>query len=235
MKYDLILADPPWQYNNAASNGAANNHYTTTDFYALTRLSIEKIAADNSVLAMWYTGNFAAEAMELAKAWGFKVKTMKLFTWVKLNKLAMDRIDKAIQEERLLDSWDFLELLNTETRMNGGNYTRSNTEDVLIAIKGNGLPRQSASVKQVIYSCLGEHSQKPREVHYRLEQLYGDVPRIELFARESVYGWDLYGNESPVNNITFINEVRYEHTQNNHRNDQTGNQRVFKHRSPNVR
>ncbi|WP_336885687.1 MT-A70 family methyltransferase [Xenorhabdus sp. Sc-CR9] len=63
--------------------------------------------------------------------------------------------------------------------------------------------------REDIYSCLGEHSQKPREVHYRLEQLYGDVPRIELFARESIEGWDLYGNESPVNNIEFINGVKY--------------------------
>ncbi|CDG91484.1 MT-A70 family methyltransferase [Xenorhabdus bovienii] len=208
-KYSLILADPPWQYNNAASNGAANNHYTTTDFYSLTRLPIEQIAAKNSVLAMWYTGNFTLEATKLAEAWGFTVKTMKLFTWVKLNKLAMDRIDKAIQEGRLLDSLDFINLLNTETRMNGGNYTRSNTEDVLIAVRGNGLERQSASVKQVVYSCLGEHSQKPREVHHRLERLYGDVPRIELFARESMDGWHLYGNESPVNNIEFINGVNF--------------------------
>ncbi|MDX8000808.1 DNA methyltransferase [Xenorhabdus sp. Reich] len=212
-KYSLILCDPPWQYNNASSNGAACNHYTTTDFYSLTRLPIEQIAADNSVLCMWYTGNFTAEAMKLVKAWGFTVKTMKLFTWVKLNKLAMDRIDKAIQEERLFDSWDFMELLNTETRMNGGNYTHSNTEDVLIAIRGNGLPRQNASVKQVIYSCLGEHSQKPREAHHRLEQLYGDVPRIELFARESVNGWHTWGNESPMNNIEFINGIKYEKNQ----------------------
>ncbi|MDC9599015.1 MT-A70 family methyltransferase, partial [Xenorhabdus sp. XENO-2] len=208
-KYSLILADPPWQYNNAASNGAANNHYTTTDFYSLTRLPIEQIAAKNSVLAMWYTGNFTLEAIKLAEAWRFTVKTMKLFTWVKLNKLAMDRIDKAIQEGSLLDSWDFMELLNTETRMNGGNYTRSNSEDMLIAVRGNGLPRQSASVKQIIYSCLGEHSQKPREAHYRLKQLYGNLPRIELFARETVEGWDLWGNESPQNNIEFISEVKF--------------------------
>lgn len=41
-KYDLIYCDPPWQYNNKSSNGAADNHYNTTDFYSLTRLPIEK-------------------------------------------------------------------------------------------------------------------------------------------------------------------------------------------------
>ncbi|WGM06159.1 MT-A70 family methyltransferase [Arsenophonus nasoniae] len=203
MKYDLILADPPWQYQNKASNGAAHNHYNTTDFYSLTRLPIETIVNDNSVLCMWYTGNFALEAIRLAEAWGFKVKTMKGFTWVKLNKLAKERISKAIKKAELSDADDFLTLLNAETRMNGGNYTRSNSEDCLIAIKGKGLERKDASIKQVIYACLGEHSQKPIEVHYRLEKLYGEVKRIELFARDKVQGWDLWGNEAPENSVSF--------------------------------
>lgn len=109
-KYDLILADPPWQYNNKSSNGAADNHYNTTDFYSLTRLHIEDIASDNSVLCMWYTGNFVREAYELAEAWGFKVRTGFGFVWVKLNKNAGDRIDKHPPE----DFFDFMELLNED-------------------------------------------------------------------------------------------------------------------------
>lgn len=196
MRYDLILADPPWQYSNKISNGAANNHYHTTSFYSLTRLPIETISSENSVLCMWYTGAFALEAIKLAEAWGFTMKTMKAFTWVKLNKLAEERITKAIQNGELFDSHDFLSLLNAETRMNGGNYTRSNSEDCLIAVKGKGLERKSASVKQIIYSCLGEHSEKPKEVHHRLEQLYGNVKRIELFARDCVDGWDAFGDQA---------------------------------------
>ncbi len=60
----------------------------------------------------------------------------------------------------MFDWHDLLDLLNAETKMNGGNYTRANSEDVLIATRGNGK-RVSASVKQVVFSCLGEHSQKP--------------------------------------------------------------------------
>lgn len=190
-KYDLILADPPWQYNNKASNGAATNHYNTTDLYSLTRLPIDKIASENSVLCMWYTGNFALEAIKLSEAWGFKVKTMLGFVWVKLNKNAGDRIDKKPPE----DFFDFMETLNNETKINGGNYTRANAEICLIAVRGNGLPRQSASVRQIIYSCLGDHSEKPKEVHHRLEELYGNVPRIELFAREKFGDWDVYGDQ----------------------------------------
>ncbi|WP_339053879.1 MT-A70 family methyltransferase [Arsenophonus endosymbiont of Crataerina pallida] len=195
-KYDLILADPPWQYKNKVSNGAANNH-NTTHVYSLTRLPIETIVNENSVLCMWYTGNFALEAIKLAEAWGFTVKTMKCFTWIKLNKKAQQRIDKHPPQ----DFFNFMKLLNHETRLGLGNYTRSNSEDCLIAIRGKGLERKDASIKQVIYSCMDNHSKKPKEVHFRLQKLYGDVSRIELFARDKTPGWDLWGDEAPENNI----------------------------------
>lgn len=89
-----------------------------------------------------------------------------------------------------MDFHDFLQLLNAQTRMNGGNHTRANTEDLLIATRGAGPERKDASVKQVIYSPLGRHSAKPWEARHRLERLYGDVPRIELFSRSAAPGWD---------------------------------------------
>ncbi|MDI9764932.1 DNA methyltransferase, partial [Morganella morganii] len=74
-----------------------------------------------------------------------------------LNKNAGNRIDKHPPE----DMFDFMDTLNSETRINGGNYTRANAEACLIATRGRGLERRSASVRQVVYSCLGEHSEKP--------------------------------------------------------------------------
>jgi len=194
-KYSLIYADPPWQYSNAASNGAADDHYSTMSIAELKRLPVWSMAEDNAVLAMWYTGTHSKEAIDLAEAWGFKVKTMKGFTWVKLNQLAEQHINNALKAGEVQDFYDFLDLLNGQTRMNGGNYTRANTEDLLIAVRGSGLERLSASVKQVIYSPLGEHSAKPWEARNKLERLYGDVSRIELFARQSAPGWDVWGNE----------------------------------------
>ena len=40
-----------------------------------------------------------------------------------------------------------------------------------------------------------KHSRKPQEVRHNIELLFGDLPRIELFAREKFYGWDCWGNE----------------------------------------
>ncbi|WP_414455018.1 MT-A70 family methyltransferase [Enterobacter quasiroggenkampii] len=196
MKYSLICADPAWEYGNTVSNGAATNHYGTMKLIDMKRLPVWDLAADDAVLAMWFTGTHTREAIELAEAWGFKVRTMKGFTWGKFNPLAEQHINKTLQDGGLEDFYDFLDLLNVQTRMNGGNYTRANTEDMLIATRGNGLVRQCASIKQVIYSPLGEHSQKPAEARFRLEKLYGDVPRIELFSRCGAPGWDHWGNQA---------------------------------------
>ena len=59
-----------------------------------------------------------------------------------------------------------------------------------------GHPKRAArDVKQVILSHIEEHSKKPDEARRRIEALMGDVPRIELFARQVTPGWDVWGNE----------------------------------------
>ena len=204
MKYSLIYADPAWEYGNTDSNGAATNHYGTMKLIDMKRLPVWDLAADDAVLAMWFTGTHTREAIELAEAWGFKVRTMKGFTWVKLNQLAEQHINKALQAGGVEDFYDFLDLLNAETRMNGGNHTRANTEDVLIATRGAGLERKHAGIKQVVYSPLGAHSEKPWEVRHRLELLYGDVPRIELFSRSAAPGWSHWGNQCATASVELI-------------------------------
>lgn len=139
MKYSLIYADPAWLYDNKASNGAAEDHYDTMKLIDMKRLPVWDLAANDAVLAMWFTGTHTREAIELAEAWGFKVRTMKGFTWVKFNPLAEQHINKALQAGRVEDFYDFLDLLNVQTRMNGGNYTRANTEDLLIATREKDL------------------------------------------------------------------------------------------------
>ena len=200
-KYSLIYVDPPWSYGNNASNGAARDHYDTMKLVDLKRLPVWELSAENAVLAMWYTGTHNLEAIELAEAWGFTVRTMKGFTWVKLNQNAELRINKAMAEGEVTDFYDFLDLLNAETRMNGGNHTRANTEAVLIATCGTGLERLNAGIKQVVYSPLGEPSEKPWEVRHRLELLYGDVPRIELFSRSAAPGWHHWGNQAESSDV----------------------------------
>ena len=76
-----------------------------------------------------------------------------------------------------------------------GYYTRANNEICLLATKGKPLHRQSRAVRQVIMSPIREHSRKPDEARDRIIDLFGDLPRIELFCRHPEQGWDSMGNE----------------------------------------
>lgn len=199
-KYNLIYADPPWQYSNQSTRAATKNHYPTMTFQELKSLNIKSIADNNSILIMWYTSAFARQADALASHWGFEVKTMKLFTWVKLNKNYHQNITKQLKKHGCMNSEDVFNLINDQLRFGLGNYTRANSEDCLIAVRGKGIQRINKSVSQIILAPIGAHSAKPQEARDRIVQLYGNVPRVELFARQNVNGWDAWGNEC-INDI----------------------------------
>lgn len=79
-----------------------------------------------------------------------------------------------------------------------GAYTRANAEVCLLGVtpgfKAKALVK-SHTVHQVIESPIQAHSIKPDEVRQRIVELLGDVPRIELFARQHATGWDAWGDE----------------------------------------
>ncbi|UZV40781.1 putative adenine-specific DNA-methyltransferase [Erwinia phage Stean] len=203
--YQLIYADPCWSYDNKGTRAKADNHYPTMTLEQLKRLPVWDLAAADCVLAMWWVGPMEREARALAEAWGFKVRNMKLFTWAKLNQMAERDITKALATGKVPDFDAFMQLLNDKTKMGLGNYSRANSEDVLVAVRGAGLERLAGNVKQMVYAPIGRHSAKPDEVRQRLDRLYGpDVSRIELFSRGDAAGWHHWGNENPHNDVELV-------------------------------
>ena len=169
--YPVIYADPPWQYDDKKQNrGGAERHYQTQSDRWIQNLPVSQIADNDSVLLLWATWAKLPAAMATMFAWGFTYKTCG-FLWAKRNKRK--------------STWF----------MGMGSYSRANTEPCLLGIRGNGLKRCSAKVQQLIEAPIGRHSAKPPETRERIVELFGDVPRIELFARENIDGWDVWGNE----------------------------------------
>ena len=168
-KYSVIYADPPWSYRNKGTRAAADRHYSTMSIEDIKSLPVADIAAENCVLFLWATFPMLPEALETIKAWGFQYKTLA-FCWIKRN--------------RKSPGW-FWGL---------GNWTRSNPEVCLLAVRGRPA-RASAAVHSLIEAPVGRHSAKPPQARERIEALMGDVPRIELFARERAPGWDAWGDE----------------------------------------
>jgi N6-adenosine-specific RNA methylase IME4 len=140
------------------------------DLSAICRLPVAKLAAPNSVLAIWVFGAEPAQTLKLIDAWGF-ADACEGFVWVKVAK-------------------------STARPYPGlGHTTRKDSESLWLARHGNGLPRQDKGVGQTIVAQRREHSRKPDEAYTALERLYGDVRRIELFSRRERPGWARWGNE----------------------------------------
>ena len=172
-KYHIIYADPPWNYKVWSEKGkgrSAENHYPTMKKEDIQNLPINQLANKNCILFLWVTAPCLIEGIELITKWGFTYKTVA-FTWVKQNKKADSLF------------------------MGNGYYTRANAEYCLLATKGKTIKVQSHSVRQIILSRIREHSRKPDEARERIVELFGDIPRIELFARQYADGWDCWGNE----------------------------------------
>lgn len=169
LHYKIIYADPPWRYNRSKGSGVAENHYRTMSTQDICTLPVAEIADKDSVLFLWATFPNLPEAMKVIKAWGYTYKTVA-FVWIKKNK-------------------------KTDSLFFGmGFWTRSNSEVCLLATKGN-IHRESAKVHQVIITPVSAHSQKPEEARERIVELMGNLPRIELFARQRLQGWHVWGNE----------------------------------------
>jgi len=182
--YNIVLADPPWRYDNKGGQGVAENHYPTMSIEDICALPVADIAAKDSALFLWATFPMLPEALRVIEAWGFKFKTVA-FVWLKQNRRAK--------------TW-FYGL---------GFWTRGNAEICLLATRGKPK-RQDNSIHQFIISPLEAHSKKPDEARDKIVRLMGDLPRVELFARQTPPGWDVWGNEvnSTINNLwTFCPEV----------------------------
>ena len=136
---------------------------------ALYQLPVSNLADKNCVLFLWCTFPKLPEALKLISAWGFTYKTVA-FVWIKQNKSGKGF---------------FFGL---------GWWTRSNAEICLLAVKGKPK-RKNAGIQQLILSPVEQHSKNPDIVRDKIFDLAGDVPRIDLCARQATPGWDVWGNE----------------------------------------
>lgn len=156
-------------YSEKGLGRSAENHYPTMSLEDIKNLPINNLADKNCALFLWTTIPLLKDSFSVLDSWGFEYKSIA-FVWIKLNK----------KSDTLF--WGM------------GHWTRSNAELCILATKGHPK-RKSAKVHQVIMSHIQQHSKKPDEARERIIELIGDLPRIELFAREKKDGWDSWGNE----------------------------------------
>jgi N6-adenosine-specific RNA methylase IME4 len=179
-KYQIIYADPPWEYGNWGKNSNKGSRkdtfrpeinidkplpYSTMTIKEIKSLSVELIADINCDLYIWVTQKYLPEIFGVIKVWGFKY--CQTLIWCK--------------KPRGLGQ--------------GGLYCPT-TEFLILARKGK-MPtdkRREDSTWWQIKRPHNSHSTKPEFFRDLIEKVSNE-PRIELFAREKIKGWDVWGNE----------------------------------------
>tara|TARA_R100001460_G_C3453926_1_gene165058 strand:- start:42 stop:587 length:546 start_codon:yes stop_codon:yes gene_type:complete len=173
-KYNIIYADPPWtfkNYNDEKSNHNASHHYSCMSLEDIKSLPVASISEKDCILFMWCTDPLINKQLEVIDSWGFNYKTIG-FYWIKENKN------------------------KTKTRFwkGPGYWSRANPEICILATKGKPK-RFGTNVDKLVIAERDVHSKKPFIIRNKIVELCGDLPRIELFARQKTNGWDFWGNE----------------------------------------
>lgn len=179
--FATIAADPPWPYDNVDGPRATAEHRPNSWNTACTgsaprygSMSIAELCAlpvpaqANSHLYLWTTNSFVVEAHEVARAWGFKPKT--LITWGKMKS-------------------------DGTPSMKAGYYFRGATEHVLFCVRGKLRLAGPASPTLFLSPRLA-HSVKP-EWFYGVVEQQSPGPYLEMFARKTRLGWSSWGNQVP--------------------------------------
>jgi N6-adenosine-specific RNA methylase IME4 len=175
--YDVILADPPWYFRNYSADDphevhdrgrGQQRHYPTMTEDEICALQVP--ASDNAVLFLWSCWPILPQSLRVIEAWGFEYKTLA-WVWVKSNP----------------SGFGFF------TGM--GYYTRSNSEPCLLATRGSLRKPANRSIQSLIYSPVMQHSRKPDDQYRKIESLYPGMKYLEMFARRTRPGWDVFGNE----------------------------------------
>ena len=178
-KYNIIYADPPWQFNsrihqeNRGFTHSLEDHYDTMKDKDIKDLPVQDIADDDCILFMWVVDSHLKEGIEVIESWGFTYRTIG-FTWVK----------------------EYPNTFPPQICFNFSPYLLKSTEICLIGMKGKLKNiKDRDDVKGLCFEARTKHSEKPHEIRRRIETMCKDLPKIELFARKNFDAWDASGNE----------------------------------------
>lgn len=188
--FDLIMADPPWSFDNWSEAGEAKNakaQYRCMGLDWIRALPVSMLAAPDCLLWLWATNPMLPQAIDVLQGWGFTFKTAG--TWVK--RTTRGRV--AFGTGYVLRSANEPFLIGTRGAPKTTRSTRSAlpTYDDGFHLEGD-WPKGSITIEGVA----GDHSVKPSEAYAAAEALMPNARRLELFSRADRPGWSSWGDEA---------------------------------------
>jgi N6-adenosine-specific RNA methylase IME4 len=174
--YDIVEIDPPWNYynGNPDATNKATKHYVTMTLADIQALPVRALMGHQGAVFLWATCPRLADAIHTLEAWQLHYRGVA-FVWMKTSKRGGVTNGFGV----------------TPTAV------KPQTELVLFATTqptGRPFPLLKLNVPQVIQAPRARHSEKPAIVETHIVELFGDRPRIELFARNTTPGWDVWGH-----------------------------------------
>lgn len=219
-KYDLIVADPPWEFADDLTmsdtpRGAAAN-YSVLNIDAIKNLEVSKLAEDNSVLVLWVPSSMLQDGLDTMENWGFEQKQTFIWVKVKHTKGVIDplkgfhkQVRNFIRTERkedffkasnvlkgvkkLFEEFDINDILSFYL----GHLFRQTHELAIIGTKGSVYSQLAAkNQRSVLLDKNLGHSSKPEGLQDRLDIMFPKARRLEMFARRVRQGWTCVGFET---------------------------------------
>lgn len=168
LTYDLIVADPPWDFENFSEAGTkkgADPHYDVMALDAIKALPVGQLARGDCLLMLWGTGCMLPQVLEVMRAWGFAFKSEMV--WRKVTR-------------------------NGKVRMGTGYRVRSMHEPVLLGTMGKP---QHKAFPSLFDGIARQHSRKPEEFYGLCDQRMQAIRKLDLFSRTNRPGWEAWGKE----------------------------------------
>lgn len=185
--YQVIYTDPPWKYyGDPNKDQAAGKHYSCMSYKELSDLPVKDLLAKHAVICMWATGPKMQEACNLFSEWGCYFRNV-MRVWLKTKKNG-----ELIAAQGARPS--FVKQLD-EFLLIGSTYQYGRTLPILTEKMNQNVraPRPN-----------NIHSAKPDIFRDDIVELFGDVRRLEMFARTAHPGWDAWGNQVPLEHVENI-------------------------------
>lgn len=216
MKFQVIVADPPWAFKDSlkmsdVARGAAAN-YSVMSISDIKQLPINTYAADGAILALWVPSSLLQEGLDTMSAWGFKHK--QTYVWVKTKKEPLKAINQlfsgALQmyskAKKDLSTKEYKKVLQgliaaykqeMSLAFGMGRLFRQTHEICLIGTNNNKIYQmlENKAQRSVSFGENLKHSAKPEHLQDSLEIMFPKAQKLELFARRHKAGWTCLGNE----------------------------------------
>ena len=206
MKFNLIICDPPYVFNDKLTmsdvkRGAEAQYKSVLSYSDIINLNIKDIAEDNAIMALWVPSALIDVGLEAMKNYGFDYK--QTFIWVKSKNEPLLKLKKQIKKAlkakndkeviNLIDNFD----MNDTMKCYLGRIFRQTHEVALIGTRGKtSKDRLNKSQISVFFGPNPKHSEKPYVLHDRLEKMYPSYnKKLEIFARKEYKDFIVLGNE----------------------------------------